>query len=199
MMFPMVLPVPRTSTSFGAGFPPCFLWHTGSASMASGLRAGAFPSKVTVPVMVARRQRRPASPTPRPAQPPATTCSLSRACSGPWSSQTSSPCRHVDAALCIRPSSGPTLHRIPASGQPSHSLATARPFRALRRAGSSDLRRSRRPAIRQASGRAVERAPAVASASSPPPRSSPPMATSAATSRADGRSPSGWSVGMTCQ
>ena len=36
---------------------------------------------------------------------------------------------------------------------------------------SSHLRRSRRPAIRQASGRAVERAPAVASASSPPPRS----------------------------
>ena len=53
MMFPMVLPVPRTSASFGAGFPPCFLWQTISASMASGLSAGAFPAKVTVPVMVA--------------------------------------------------------------------------------------------------------------------------------------------------
>ena len=52
MMFAMVLPPPRTSISFATGFPPCALWHTGSASMASGLRAGAFPSKVTVPVTV---------------------------------------------------------------------------------------------------------------------------------------------------
>src|SRR5262245_7877889 len=52
MMFPMVLPVPRTSASFGAGFPPCFLWQTGSAFMSSGLSAGAFPAKMTVPVMV---------------------------------------------------------------------------------------------------------------------------------------------------
>ena len=49
MMFPMVLPLPRTSISFATG-PECFLAHAGSASMASGLRAGAFPSKVTVPV-----------------------------------------------------------------------------------------------------------------------------------------------------
>ena len=50
MTFPMVLPVPRTSISFGTGVG-CFLAHTGSASMASGLRTGGFPSKVTVPVM----------------------------------------------------------------------------------------------------------------------------------------------------
>ncbi len=46
----MVLPLPRTSISFGTG-AECFLAHAGSASMASGLRVGAFPSKVTVPVM----------------------------------------------------------------------------------------------------------------------------------------------------
>src|SRR5688500_12935487 len=52
MMFPMVLPLPRTSASFGAGFPPCFLWQVGSASTESGLSAGGFPSKVMVPLMV---------------------------------------------------------------------------------------------------------------------------------------------------
>ena len=51
MMFPMVLPLPSTSASLGTG-AVCFLAHAGSASMVSGLRAGAFPSKVTVPVMV---------------------------------------------------------------------------------------------------------------------------------------------------
>src|SRR6188508_3163460 len=51
-MFPMVLPPPRTSISFGWG-DVCFLAHTGSASIARGLRAGTFPSKVTVPVIVA--------------------------------------------------------------------------------------------------------------------------------------------------
>ena len=48
----MVLPLPRTSISFGTG-AECFLAHTGSASMASGLSVGAFPSKLTVPVTVA--------------------------------------------------------------------------------------------------------------------------------------------------
>src|SRR4051794_2287330 len=48
-MFPMVLPLPRTSISFGTG-AECFLAHTGSASIVSGLRVGAFPSNVTVPV-----------------------------------------------------------------------------------------------------------------------------------------------------
>src|SRR5215207_8571 len=50
MMFAMVLPPPRTSISFGTG-PECFLAHAGSASMASGLRAGGFPVKVTVPLI----------------------------------------------------------------------------------------------------------------------------------------------------
>src|SRR6478672_11094781 len=50
MTLPMVLPLPRTSISFGTG-AECFLAHTGSASIASGLSVGAFPSKVTVPVM----------------------------------------------------------------------------------------------------------------------------------------------------
>ena len=45
----MVLPLPRASISFATG-PECFLAQAGSASMASGLRAGAFPTKVTVPV-----------------------------------------------------------------------------------------------------------------------------------------------------
>src|SRR5262245_48577899 len=52
IMFPMALPLPRTSISLGWG-DVCFLAHTGSASIASGLRVGTFPSKVTVPVMVA--------------------------------------------------------------------------------------------------------------------------------------------------
>src|SRR5687768_10971647 len=48
-MFAMVLPLPRTSISLGAGLV-CFLAHAGSASMASGLRVGGVPVKVTVPV-----------------------------------------------------------------------------------------------------------------------------------------------------
>src|SRR4051812_7117325 len=51
MMFAMVLPPPRTSASLGTG-AVCFLAHAGSAPMANGWRAGAFPSKVTVPVIV---------------------------------------------------------------------------------------------------------------------------------------------------
>ena len=50
-MFPIVLPLPRDSISFGTG-AECFFAHAGSASMASGLRAGTFPSKVTVPLTV---------------------------------------------------------------------------------------------------------------------------------------------------
>src|SRR6185295_18895548 len=49
MTFPRVLPVPRTSISLGTGVE-CFLAHAGSASMASGLSEGSFPSKVIVPV-----------------------------------------------------------------------------------------------------------------------------------------------------
>src|SRR3954464_1016964 len=51
MMLPIVLPLPRASASFATG-PECFLAHAGSASIASGLRAGAFPSKVTDPLTV---------------------------------------------------------------------------------------------------------------------------------------------------
>src|SRR5689334_18534364 len=51
MMFATVLPLPSTSLSSGTG-AVCFLAHAGSASMANGLRVGAFPSKVTTPVMV---------------------------------------------------------------------------------------------------------------------------------------------------
>jgi hypothetical protein len=51
MMFPIVLPLPRTSISLGTGFE-CFFAHPGSASIASGLRLGTFPSKVTVPFTV---------------------------------------------------------------------------------------------------------------------------------------------------
>src|SRR5580765_1524707 len=58
MMFPMVLPLPRDSISLGWGVV-CFLAHTGSASMARGLRVGAFPSKVTVPVLVAAAKATP--------------------------------------------------------------------------------------------------------------------------------------------
>ena len=50
MMLAMVLPLPRISISLATGVE-CFLAHAGSASMASGLRAGAFPSKVTTPVI----------------------------------------------------------------------------------------------------------------------------------------------------
>src|SRR5882672_10276204 len=51
MMFATVLPLPRTSISFATG-PVCFLAQMGSASMAIGLSTGAFPSNVTVPLMV---------------------------------------------------------------------------------------------------------------------------------------------------
>ena len=51
MMFPKLLPLPRTSLSSGTG-DECFFAHAGSAPMASGLSAGAFPSKVMVPLTV---------------------------------------------------------------------------------------------------------------------------------------------------
>src|SRR5688572_21426591 len=50
MMFPMVWPEPRTSISAGTG-PVCFFAQAGSASIASGFRAGGFPAKTTVPLM----------------------------------------------------------------------------------------------------------------------------------------------------
>src|SRR6187402_3604701 len=51
MMFPMVLPLPRTSLSLATGVV-CFLAHAGSASMESGGSLGAVPLKVIVPVTV---------------------------------------------------------------------------------------------------------------------------------------------------
>src|SRR5215213_8383689 len=50
MTLPMVWPLPSTSASPGAGLA-CFLAQAGSASIARGLSAGGFPSKVIVPVM----------------------------------------------------------------------------------------------------------------------------------------------------
>src|SRR5688572_18134362 len=120
MMFPMELPLPRTSASFGAGFPPCFLWQVGSASTESGLRAGGFPSKVMVPLMVD-------AATATPGQ--------SNTATSPAASH--NPFRvprmfsslvianlvlvvTVDAALSNVSSlscGGPTLHRSPLSGQ----------------------------------------------------------------------------------
>src|SRR5512134_3432946 len=60
-MFPMVLPPPRTSISLGTGLA-CFLAHAGSASIVSGLRLGALPSKVTVPVTVEAATATPGQP-----------------------------------------------------------------------------------------------------------------------------------------
>ena len=57
----MVLPLPRASIS-AARAPPCSLAHTGSASMASGLSAGGFPSKTTVPVTVDAATATPGQP-----------------------------------------------------------------------------------------------------------------------------------------
>src|SRR4051794_19774825 len=51
MTLPIVLPLPRVSISFATG-PVCFLAQSGSASIASGLRVGAFPSNVMIPVIV---------------------------------------------------------------------------------------------------------------------------------------------------
>src|SRR5512132_1601517 len=62
MMCAIVFPGPRISDSFGAG-PACFLAHTGSASMAIGLSVGAFPAKVTVPVMVDAATATPGEPS----------------------------------------------------------------------------------------------------------------------------------------
>ena len=170
----MVLPLPRTSISFGTGFAPCVLWHTGSASMASGLRAGAFPSKVTVPVMFERRQ-----PTP----------GHSDIANSPAASHNRFPVPRMVGSLVIiiavrlarvdaqSHSIIPALRRELLSA-PAASNVLAR-LRARAHAGRygeagathPDLTRSRTRAIRPASGRAAVRAPAVASASSPPPRS----------------------------
>src|SRR6266545_1212862 len=143
MMFPMVLPLPRTSTSFGTG-PECFLAHAGSASMASGLSVGAFPSNVTVPVMVEA-----ATATPGHidnATSPATRHNLF-------------PLQRMLGSLIILvianspPSSpSPLLPFILEIGECTPGPLSAQP---------PILSRSRRPAMRKPSGRAVTREPAV--------------------------------------
>ncbi len=144
-----------------------------------------------------RRQRRPATPTPQPAQPPATTSSLSRACSAPSSSTTSSLVsqslpRIPDAPLRrLYPGASHALHRL-ASGRRSESAMAdgadaLRPQTFSKASDSASLgSRSGTSACRRISQ------PAAAT-------KHPPTAMNAATSRTDGRIPSGWSVGMTCQ
>src|SRR5688500_19352273 len=72
MTLAMALPLPRTSASFGAVFDGCILAHAGSASRASGLRAGGLPSKTTVPVMVDCANAAPGHNTAAAASPAAT-------------------------------------------------------------------------------------------------------------------------------
>ena len=90
MMFPMVLPLPRTSLWSGTG-AECFFLHAGSASMVSGFIVGTFPSKVTVPVTVEAADATPGQPdtaTSTAASNNLFSIFTSRACSAPWSSQT---------------------------------------------------------------------------------------------------------------
>ena len=200
MMFPMVLPLPRTSISFGTG-AECFLAHTGSASMASGLRVGAFPSKVTVPVMVEAARATPGQNDT--ATSPAASHNLfpvPRMLGSFVIAITSCrPSSRVGRLLSPNDRQSGRLYTGPVVSCNSTRLR-ARDCSGARAAGDArKLRRSRTRAIRRASGRGAARAPAVASASSPPPRSTRRRRANAATSSTDGRSPSGWSVGMTCQ
>src|SRR5258708_1461665 len=133
MTFPMVLPLPRTSISFAAGVG-CFLAHTGSASMVSGLSVGAFPSKVTVPVIDEAAK----------ATPGHTTIATS-----PAARHTLFPVTRMLGSLVDA-----NLVSVVTVDAAFRILAQA-PIRSV-------LRRSRTPGIRQAAGRAGERAPAVA-------------------------------------
>ena len=203
----MVLPLPRTSISLGTG-AECFLAHAGSASMASGLRAGAFPSKVTVPVTDE-------AATATPGQTDTAT--------SPAASHNLFPVRAHARLLghCLRGGLRPAA--------PPYTLARGGPCAPLRSRGSlvvprspvQDLRRdcvaralstARTCAARSGQPQTFSNASDSASLGSRSGTSAcrrisqlaaatkhPPTATSAATSRADGRSPSGWSVGMTCQ
>ena len=168
MTFPMVLPVPRTSISLSTG-AECFLAHTGSASMAIGLRVGALPSKVMVPVMDEAAKATPGQPdtaTTRAASHnlfPVLRMLGSLIIANLVSVVT------VDAALRILAQAPIRAHTF-SKASDSASLGS--------RSGTSAFRRISQLAA---------------------PTKHPPTATSAATSRADGRNPSGWSVGMTCQ
>ena len=112
---------------------------------------------------------------PRPARPPGTTSSPSCASSSPSSSSTRllghrRRCRRpvIRSGSRRRNSISSKLYTRPVtSGNPRAMVAACDLDAGL----WSDLTRSRTRAIRRASGRAAERAPAVASASPPPPRS----------------------------
>ena len=184
MMFPMVLPLPRTSISFGTG-AECFLAHTGSASMASGLSVGAFPSKVTVPVMVEAAKATPGQ---------------TDTATSPAASHNLFPVPRMLGSLVIanltpssstrRLGSGPTLHRRPPS-RACNSAAKA----SARRVSSAFSNASDSASLGSRSGTSACRRISQPAAAT----KHPPTATNAATSRTDGRNPSGWSVGMTCQ
>ena len=122
MMFPMVLPLPRTSISAGTGFE-CFLAHAGSASMASGLRAGGFPSKVTVPVMDEAATATPGQPAT--ATSPAASHNLFRCPAHAPLLGHRKPSLRRHRRRCLPPIlEWPTLHRVRPSVQPSHSLVS---------------------------------------------------------------------------
>src|SRR5687767_11554570 len=146
MTLAMALAGPRTSLSLGTG-PECFLAHAGSASIVSGLRAGAVPAKVTVPVTD--------EATASTAAPGLTDIAISPTAS-PAANNKLFPVQRMLSSLEFR-------------FQPK--LYTRSALR--RRLGyGGQVTRSRRPVTRQASGHAVEPAPAGASASSPPRRRS---------------------------
>ena len=173
----------------------CFLAHAGSASMASGLRAGAFPSKVTVPVTVDAATATPGQTNT--ATSPAASHNLfpvPRMLSSLVIANLVSVVT-VDAALSAHIHAiGATLHRIlairaslarPPPPSTGNSRSDAQTF-----SNASDS-----ASLGSRSGTsACRRISQLAAATK-----HPPTATNAATSRSDGRSPSGWSVGMTCQ
>src|SRR6266511_4777535 len=113
-----------------------------------------------------RREPLPATAPPLTAKPPATTCSRSRAYLSPSLSSilhlssppTPPPARHQNEQSAQKFRFERTLHQTYHVGNLDAKL-------------SRDLRRSRTRAIRRASGRVAVRAPGVASASSPPRRS----------------------------
>ena len=211
----MVLPLPRTSISFGTG-AECFLAQAGSASMASGLRAGSFPvegdgsgdGRGGEGDARPNRQRDQPSRQPQPVPCPAHARLLGHRETSCLSSQST--------LSSVYPGIRPTLQRASCLCNPPSRLVIPALRAALRRwhglfapDDSSALRRGR---LAQLDAQTFSKASDSASLGSRSGTSAcrrisqlaaatkhPPTATSAATSRADGRSPSGWSVGMTCQ
>ena len=165
--------------------------------MASGLSAGAFPAKVTVPVMVD-------AATATPGQPNTAT--------SPAASHNLFPVPRMLSSLVIANLVSPSIvdaafsRRHPATDSFAQNLSLRHPGERTR-AVIALLQRmdSVRPqtfsnasdsaSLGSRSGTsACRRISQLAAATK-----HPPTATNAATSRSDGRSPSGWSVGMTCQ